>query len=99
MRFAGRVSAARDGNTTIIYLGEHQPEIWAYGRPRQPGEYDVDIIDTWAMSVTPAERIAAPEDHPVRHGAVSLAREPDAAFAVKLPAKPNLAIRIRAKRS
>lgn len=70
MRFAGRVSAARDGNTTIIYLGEHQTEIWAYGLPRQPGEYDVDIIDTWTMSVTPAERIAAPEDHPVRHGAV-----------------------------
>jgi len=99
MRFASRVSAARDGDTTIIYLGEHQPEIWAYGLPGQPGEYDVDIIDTWAMTVTPAQRVPAPENHPVRHGAVSLARKPDAAFAVELPGRPHLAIRIRRARN
>ncbi len=95
MRFAGRVSAARDGNTTIIYLGEHQPEIWPYGLPKVAGDYQVDVIDTWAMTVSPAELVPAPENHPVRHGAVSLAREPDAAFAVKLPGRPYLAIRVR----
>jgi hypothetical protein len=95
MRFAGRVSAARDGDTTIIYLGEHQPEIWPYGLPRDDGDYVVDVIDTWAMTVTPAERVPAPDNHPVRHGAVVLKREPDAAFAVKLPTRPFLAIRVR----
>lgn len=95
MRFASRVSAARDGDTTIIYLGEHQPEIWPYGLPRDDGPYQVDVIDTWAMTVTPAEIVPAPDNHPVRHGAVVLAREPDAAFAVKLPGKPYLAIRVR----
>ena len=99
MRFAGRVSAARDGDTTIIYLGEHQPEIWAYGLPKADGEYEVDVIDTWAMQVMPAERVPALGNHPVRHGAVTLAPEPDAAFAVKLPSQPNLAIRIRPARS
>ncbi|ODT66184.1 MAG: hypothetical protein ABS75_28650 [Pelagibacterium sp. SCN 63-23] len=95
MRFASRVSAARDEQTTIIYLGEHQPQIWAYGLPQDDGHYSVDVIDTWAMTVEPARIVAAPENHPVRHGAVSLARRPDAAFAVELPGRPYLAIRVR----
>jgi len=98
MRFASRVSAARDGDTTIIYLGEHQPEIWPYGLPQDDGDYQVDVIDTWEMTVTPAKIVPAPENHPVRHGAVSLAKKPDAAFAVELPLKPYLAIRVRPKR-
>lgn len=98
VRFSSRVSAAVDGDTTIIYLGEHQPEIWPYGLPQVDGDYEVEVIDTWNMTVTPAEIVPAPENHPVRHGAVVIAKAPSAAFAVKLPVKPGLAIRWRPKR-
>lgn len=90
-----RVSGARDGDTTIIYFGEHQPVIWASGLPKDEGEYQVDLIDTWNMTVEPAKIVPAPQNHPTRHGAVVMQRKPDAAFAVELPGKPHLAIRIR----
>jgi hypothetical protein len=90
-----RVSGARDGDTTIIYFGEHQPVIWAAGLPKDDGKYQVDLIDTWNMTVEPAKIVPAPQNHPTRHGAVVMQRKPDAAFAVELPGKPHLAIRIR----
>jgi hypothetical protein len=90
-----RVSGARDGDTTIIYFGEHQPVIWASGLPKDDGKYKVDLIDTWNMTVEPAKIVPAPQNHPTRHGAVVMQRKPDAAFAVELPGKPHLAIRIR----
>ncbi|WP_245895028.1 DUF5060 domain-containing protein [Devosia submarina] len=90
-----RVSGARDGDTTIIYLGEHQPLIWAAGLPQEPGDYQVDLIDTWNMTVEPAKVVPAPANHPTRHGAVVMQRKPDAAFAVELPGRPHLAIRVR----
>ncbi|QDZ11469.1 DUF5060 domain-containing protein [Devosia ginsengisoli] len=90
-----RISGARDGDTTIIYLGEHQPVIWAAGLPQDDRNYAVDLIDTWNMTVTPARIVPAPENHPTRHGTHVRPRKPDAAFAVELPGKPNLAIRIR----
>lgn len=92
-----RVSGARDGDVTYIYLGEHQPVIWAPGLPLDAGDYSVDIIDTWEMTVTPAKIVDAPANHPTRHGAVLRPRRPDAAFAVELPGKPHLAIRVRPK--
>ncbi len=94
-----RVSGAKDGDVTYIYLGEHQPAIWAPGLPQEPGDYEVDVIDTWAMTVTPATIVDAPANHPTRHGAALRQRRPDAAFAVELPGKPHLAIRVRPKRS
>lgn len=93
-----RVSGARDGDVTYIYLGEHQPVIWAPGLPQEPGDYAVDVIDTWAMTVTPARLVDAPANHPTRHGAVVRQRRPDAAFAVELPGRPYLAIRVRPRR-
>lgn len=90
-----RVSGARDGDTTIIYFGEHQPVIWASGLPKDDGKYQVELIDTWNMTVEPAKIVPAPENHPTRHGAVVVQRKPDAAFAVELPGRPHLAIRIR----
>jgi hypothetical protein len=93
-----RVSGARDGEVTYIYLGEHQPVIWAPGLPQEPGDYEVDVIDTWAMTVTPAKLVDAPANHPTRHGAVVRQRRPDAAFAVELPGRPHLAIRVRPRR-
>jgi hypothetical protein len=93
-----RVSGATDGDVTYIYLGEHQPVIWAPGLPQEPGDYEVDVIDTWAMTVTPAKIVDAPANHPTRHGAMVRQRRPDAAFAVELPGTPNLAIRVRPRR-
>ncbi|GLQ54309.1 DUF5060 domain-containing protein [Devosia nitrariae] len=90
-----RVSGARDGNVRYIYFGEHQPAQWTSGLPQEDGDYQVDIIDTWNMTITPAERIAPIIPHPTRHGAVVRGGKPDAAFGVKLPGRPHLAIRCR----
>ena len=96
MRFPwNRISGARDGDTTIIYFGEHQPVIWASGLPQDDRTYEVDLIDTWAMTIVPAKIVPAPANHPTRHGAHVRPRKPDAAFAVELPGRPHLAIRIR----
>lgn len=93
-----RVSGASDGDVSYIYLGEHQPAIWVSGLPQERGDYEVSVIDTWNMTVTPAEIVDAPANHPTRHGAQIHSRRPDAAFAVKLPGRPYLAIRVRPRR-
>ncbi|MCU0905988.1 MAG: DUF4038 domain-containing protein [Rhodobacteraceae bacterium] len=94
-----RVSGARDlsGRVTFIYLGEHQPDQWTTGLPKTDVPCDVDIIDTWAMTITPAERIPAYVPHPTRHGEVVRGGVADAAFGVRLPARPYLAIRVTLK--
>ena len=93
-----RVSGARDGDLRYIYLGEHQPVVWSTGLPLQDGHYDIDIIDTWAMTVTPATKVPAPIPHPTRHGSVVRGGKADAAFGVELPGKPYQAIRVRPRR-
>ncbi|WP_027998804.1 DUF5060 domain-containing protein [Sinorhizobium arboris] len=92
-----RVSGAIDGDVRYIYLGEHQPVVWSTGLPTEDGDYEVDLIDTWQMTVTPARKIAAPQPHPTRHGSEIRGRRPDAAFGVELPGKPYQAIRVRKK--
>ena len=47
------------------------------------------------MTVTRMEKSAPPGNHPTRHGAVVRGHKPDAAFGVKLPGKPYLALRVR----
>ena len=91
-----RISGARDGKVSYIYFGEHQPNQWTTGLPKEDGNYQVDLIDTWAMTVTPAKRIAALVPHPTRHGEVVRGGKADAAFGVELPSRPYLALRIRA---
>jgi hypothetical protein len=90
-----RVSGAEDGRVRYIYLGEHQPDQWTTGLPQDDERYEVDVIDTWEMTVTPAQRIAPVVPHPTRHGAVVRGGKADAAFGVKLPTKPYLALRVR----
>ncbi|HTN62591.1 MAG TPA: DUF5605 domain-containing protein, partial [Devosia sp.] len=68
---------------------------WTTGLPKDDGAYAVDLIDTWAMTVTPAERIAPIIPHPTRHGDVVAGGKPDAAFGVRLPSRPYLALRCR----
>ena len=92
-----RLSGACDKNVTYVYFGEHQPAIWTTGLPTEDGDYDVDLIDIWEMTVTPLEKVEAPRGHSIRHGEIATSAEPDAAFAVKLPGKPYLAIRCRRK--
>lgn len=91
-----RVSGARDlgGRVSWIYLGEHQPNQWTTGLPTDGGRYQVDIIDTWAMTVTPARQIPALVPHPTRHGEVQRGGVADADFGVALPGLPRLALRI-----
>jgi len=95
-----RVSGARDGDGDfrLIYLGEHQPVIWSSGLPLDGTDYDVDIIDTWEMTITPAEKVEAPVPHPTRHGAIVRGGKPDAAFGVVIPRKPYQALRVRRMR-
>jgi hypothetical protein len=90
-----RVSAAQDGKVRYIYFGEHQPAIWTMGLPKEKGRYQVDLIDTWAMTVTRIKPVKAPANHPTRHGEMIRPTAPDAAFAVALPSKPYLAVRVR----
>lgn len=92
-----RVSGARDGDVSYVYLGEHQPVIWSTGLPKDGTGYDVDIIDTWEMTITPAKKVEAPIPHPTRHGAIVRGGKADAAFGVELPGKPYQALRIRKK--
>ncbi len=93
-----RMSAAEDGDVRYIYFGEHQPAQWTTGLPIEDGDYEVDLIDTWNMTITPAERIEAVIPHPTRHGDIVRGGKADAAFGVKLPGKPYLALRVRKNR-
>ena len=52
-----RVSAASEGDYKLIYLGEHQPAIWAAGLPKDDRDYEVDVIDAWDMTIAPAKRV------------------------------------------
>jgi hypothetical protein len=90
-----RVSGARDGATTLIYLGEHQPLVWSTGLPTAPGDHAIDVIDTWNMTTEPAMLVEPPVPHATRHGAVVRGGKADAAMAVRLPGRPGLAIRVR----
>lgn len=90
-----RISGAEDGDVRYIYFGEHQPAQWTTGLPKDDGNYQVDLIDTWAMTITPAERIPAVVPHPTRHGAIVSGGKPDAVFGVRLPGTPYQALRCR----
>ncbi|MBU2532170.1 MAG: DUF5060 domain-containing protein [Alphaproteobacteria bacterium] len=95
------IGAARDNDVTYIYLGEHRPVIWSLGLPAKADNWDdweVDIIDTWNMTVTAAKKVPAPVAVRTRHANKTQGGKPDAAFGVELPGKPWLAIRVRPAR-
>lgn len=93
-----RISGAMDGDVRFFYFGEHQPVIWSTGLPQEDGDYDIDVIDTWEMTITPAKKVPAPVPHPTRHGSVIRGGKADAAFGVELPGKPYQALRVRRRR-
>lgn len=92
-----RISGASDlgGKVSYIYFGEHQPNQWTTGLPTEDGDYEIDLIDTWNMTITPAKRIPALVPHPQRHGSIVRGGKADAAFGIELPGRPYLALRVR----
>jgi hypothetical protein len=86
-----RVSAAAAGTTWLYYFGEHQPRHWTYGLPVEDDSYLVDLIDPWAMTVTPI----SPGPRPALTGLPGSHEEHPPAFSVDLPGRPYLALRVR----
>lgn len=85
-----RVSAARAADTWLYYFGEHQPRRWTYGLPEEDGDYVAELIDPWAMTITPLE--IGPR--PALTGLPGSHEEQPPSFSVDLPGKPYLALRI-----
>jgi hypothetical protein len=50
--FWQRISGSSNGNYRLIYFGAHQPKLWSEGFPTE-GKYQIDVIDTWNMTITP----------------------------------------------
>ena len=91
-----RVSGARDGDYRLLYFGEHQPAHWAVGLPMDDGDYEIDLIDTWEMTVTRIGKAPLPLSPALRQrGGAMAGGSPEAAFGVRLPGKPWQAIRVR----
>jgi hypothetical protein len=91
-----RVSGAQDGDVRYLYFGEHQPVQWAAGLPMEDGNYEIDLIDTWEMTVRRIEKAPLPVSPPLRGvGGVVHSIGPEAAFGVNLPGKPWQAVRVR----
>lgn len=91
-----RVSGATDGDVRYIYFGEHQPLEWAVGLPANDGDYEIDLIDTWQMTVQRIDKAPLPVSPALRQrGGEIRGGQPEAAFGVRLPGKPYQAIRIR----
>lgn len=94
-----RISGAQDGDVRYLYFGEHQPLQWAVGLPKEDGDYAIDLIDTWEMTVTPLEKAPLHASPPLRGaGGVVHNAEPEAAFSVRLPGKAWQAVRVRRRR-
>ena len=91
-----RVAGATDGDTRFIYFSEHQPAEWDLGLPRDDGDYEIDLIDVWNMTVTPLEKAPKPRVHNQRiSGGAVVSNDSGAAFGVRLPSRPYLALRVR----
>ena len=94
-----RVSGGRDGDVRFLYFGEHQPAHWAIGLPMTEGDWEIDLIDTWEMTVTPLEPAALPHSPALRQrGGAIVGGAPEAGFGIRLPGKPYQAVRIRPRR-
>lgn len=89
------LGVSRDGDVTYIYFGEHRPVIWSLGLPVEDGDWEVDVIDTWNMTITPAKRVPAPVPVAIKHAERTVGGKADAAFGIELPGKPKLCVRVR----
>jgi hypothetical protein len=85
-----RYAGGCNGAYHLIYLAEYQPSRLTFWLPADDA-YQFDLIDTWAMTITPAKvnRLeAAPSSSYSFSGDI-----PN--YEIELPGKPHLAIRIR----
>lgn len=90
------VSGADDGDVRYIYFCGQQPAEWAVGLPKEDGDYQIDLIDTWEMTVSRLEKAPLPASPALRQrGGAILGEEPEAAFGIRLPGKPHMAVRIK----
>jgi hypothetical protein len=100
LRLANRVAFATDGDTRFIYWSEHQPLQWDIHLPGDEGDYEIDLIDPWEMTVTPLPQGPKPRIHGQRtSGGAVISNESGAAFGVELPGRPYLALRVRPRRT
>ncbi|MCF3934849.1 DUF5060 domain-containing protein [Acuticoccus sp. M5D2P5] len=99
-RVSRRVAMSTDGDTRFIYWSEHQPLQWDVGLPEDDGDYEIDLIDVWNMTVTPLPKGPNPRVHSQRiSGGGTVSNVSGAAFGVELPGKPYLALRVRPRRT
>jgi hypothetical protein len=86
-------TAGKKGEYYLVYFGKEKPTAWTVALPRagltEPLRLRVEVIDTWAMTVTPVEGVfeARPKDRYL----YTCTDRP----TVPLPGKPYLALRIR----
>ncbi len=88
-----KFSGGESGNVQLIYLENYQPTRLPVWLPE--GEYEIDVIDTWAMTIEPA--VVNKLDGFLSY---SYDPKPDAVHPtheIELPGKPRLAIRIKPK--
>lgn len=95
-----RISGAVDGDVRYLYFGEHQPVEWAIGLPMVDGDYEIDLIDTWEMTIQRIDKAPLPVSPALRQrGGEIKGGKPEAAFGVRLPGKPYQAVRVRVKKA
>ena len=67
----------------------------------EDGDYEIDLIDTWNMTITPLKKGPLPVSPPTRRKKTDnqvTKPKPEAAFGVVLPGKPYMALRVRPKK-
>lgn len=85
VKFAGGVN----GDYHLIYLGDYQHKIMLL--PLKDNNYQIDIIDTWEMTVTPGKAFKLDGSETYFYDAHGDER----GYAIELPGKPHLALRFR----
>jgi hypothetical protein len=97
--FLRRISAVQDGDVRIIYFSEHCPVEWAEGMPEIDGDWEIDLIDVWNMTITPLKKSGLPKVHPQRvTGGGTVTNQVKSAFGLELPGKPYHAVRVRPRK-
>jgi hypothetical protein len=89
-------TAGQRGAYYLIYFGHEKPTEWKFQLPRgglkAPLRLRAELLDTWAMTVTPVEGVF--EAKPVGRYVYTCENIP----TIRLPGKPYMAIRLRTVR-
>jgi hypothetical protein len=86
-------TAGKKGEYYLVYFGKEKPTEWTFALPaaglKDPLRLRVEVIDTWAMTVTPLPAVF--EAQPADRYVYTCPKHPK----VPLPGKPYVALRIR----